>query len=644
MDFVYDYETLSNCFVGVFIDVRSDEKKVFVVHELRNDFQKFVDFLSEAIKSKTWQISFNGLNFDAQITEKILKERAILSKKSPDEIARYLYKYAQSVIDRSRNKMFQEFYESKMKIRQLDVFKLNHWDNANKFTSLKELQFATDWHNLQSMPIHHTQEVTTLDEIDTIIEYCVNDVITTKKVLYLSKPLLEVRKQVKSKYGLPCDNYSNTKLGSELLLKLYCQATGKDPYEVKQYRTNRPEIPIKDILFDYISFKTEELKQFHESLKTKIIRNTKNDFTYKKTFKNYVFHYGAGGIHQCIEPGIYRADEGYIIKDLDVASLYPSIACMNDMYPAHLGKEFFSVYKEGIVDVRLAEKRKGKDGDRAIIEGFKEAANASYGNSNSIYSWLYDPQYTMQTTINGQLLITMLVEDLIVNIPDSQLLQTNTDGATLRIPKDKEDIYYSVCKKWEEVTKLTLEFADYKEMFIWDVNNYIAVYTDPSKSPKCKGRFEWEDQEKYRYTHLHKNKSHLIIPKTIFNFLIHKTPIEDYIRNYRNIYHFCAFVKAPHGWKFKKLSTINGDYVEENIQKDVRYYVSVKGSKILKCNINDGRKIQVEAGKWMQTEFNLYKEKPWEEYDIDYKYYIEAVYNELETLIPKSNNQISLFQ
>jgi hypothetical protein len=46
----------------------------------------------------------------------------------------------------------------------------------------------------------------------------------------------------------------------------------------------------------------------------------------------------------------------------------------------------------------------------------------------------------------------------------------------------------------------------------------------------------------------------------------------------------------------------------------------------------------------MQTEFNLYKEKPWEEYDIDYKYYIEAVYNELETLIPKSNNQISLFQ
>lgn len=61
-------------------------------------------------------------------------------------------------------------------------------------------------------------------------------------------------------------------------------------------------------------------------------------------------------------------------------ALYPSIACVNKMYPAHLGEDFFKVYKNNIVDVRLAEKLKPKnERNIAIIEGFKEAANASYG-------------------------------------------------------------------------------------------------------------------------------------------------------------------------------------------------------------------------------------------------------------------------
>lgn len=76
----------------------------------------------------------------------------------------------------------------------------------------------------------------------------------------------------------------------------------------------------------------------------------------------------------------------------------------------------------------------------------------------------------MQTTINGQLLLTMLVEDILLHVPDAQLLQTNTDGATFRFKEEHLPIYDAICKKWEKVTKLTLEFADYKSMYIWDVN------------------------------------------------------------------------------------------------------------------------------------------------------------------------------
>ena len=471
-----DYETMKNLFVGCFEHYKKDEVKIFVIHELRNDFSEFASFLEQNKTNNEWHISFNGISFDSQITEYILRNKKTLMKLPVEGIIKAIYDKAQDTIRRSNNKEFSEFPEWKLSITQIDVFKINHWDNANKRTSLKWAEYSMDMENVQEMPIHHNTLVHTQEEIDMITEYCLNDVKATKKILHLSKPLIDVRTRIKNKYGIKCYNYSNTKLGSELLLKLYCDNTNKDPQVVKYCRTKRDHIKISDIIFDYIKFQSMEFQGFHEMLKSRVIVDTKKGFTYDLGWHGNVFYYGAGGIHQCIATGIYSADDDMIIKDLDVASLYPSIACMNGMYPAHLGKEFFEVYKHDIVDIRLAEKSKPKaERDMAIIEGFKEASNATYGNSNSEYSWLYDPQYAMQTTINGQLLITMLVEDLLMHIPSAQLLQTNTDGATLKFNKKYLNSYENICKEWEKITKLTLEFADYKTMYIWDVNYGVPI-------------------------------------------------------------------------------------------------------------------------------------------------------------------------
>lgn len=642
-DWVMDYETLINCFIAVFEDVRSEEVEVFVIHKLRNDFIRFIEFLDRNIALGETHVSFNGLAFDAQITHHILVNKEYYYTLEGDDLAFKIYELAQTAISKSNSKNRLDFYESSMSIKQLDVYKINHWDNKNKRTSLKWAEYAMDWFNVLDMPIHHTIYIETLEQIYSIIVYCKNDVKATKKILFLSKPLLEVRNSVLIKYGIKCHNYSNTKLGSELLLKLYCESTGKKTYYVRSLRTIRNGIHVKDILFSYISFRSNILQEFLDSLRTKIIWNTKNDFKYSLSFSGSIFEYGAGGIHQCIAPGAYKADDLFIIRDLDVASLYPSIACVNEMYPAHLGKEFFKVYKESIVDVRLAEKKKGKDGDRAIIEGFKEAANASYGNSNQEHSWLYDPQYTMQTTINGQLLITMLVENLVLDIPGSMLLQTNTDGATLRFPRKFLDKYNEICSTWEKLTKLTLEYVDYSAMYIADVNTYIAVYTDPNKTPKCKGRYEWEDLQNHKYTHLHKNKSFLIISKGVYNYLVRGIIPEETIKNNRNIYDYCAGVKAKGEWEFKEVKLEEGLLVEQPIQKTVRYYISKKGSKIVKTNKSDNRQIQLDS-KWYQTVFNLYEEKVWDDYNINESYYLQAIYKEIGNIVDIFQyTQISMF-
>ena len=45
-----DYETLANCFTGVFEHYNTQETEIFVVHDLQNDLPKFIDFLKLLIK------------------------------------------------------------------------------------------------------------------------------------------------------------------------------------------------------------------------------------------------------------------------------------------------------------------------------------------------------------------------------------------------------------------------------------------------------------------------------------------------------------------------------------------------------------------------------------------------------------------
>ena len=86
-----DYETLSNCFVAVFEEYKTLETKVFVVHELQNDFGKFIFFLKDNIRHKQWHISYNGLAFDAQVSHYILDNFESWSDYTPSEIANAIY-------------------------------------------------------------------------------------------------------------------------------------------------------------------------------------------------------------------------------------------------------------------------------------------------------------------------------------------------------------------------------------------------------------------------------------------------------------------------------------------------------------------------------------------------------------------------
>ncbi|HRT02969.1 MAG TPA: hypothetical protein P5513_03420 [Candidatus Diapherotrites archaeon] len=629
---IYDYETIINTFVAVFEDLHSHERHIFIISPYQNDLPLLLAFYKENIQYQDWHLGFNNLAFDSQITEFIIDNHKELSEHSNKKITKEIYNYAQDIITRSDRKEFLDYPEFKLRIPVLDVYKINHWDNQNKRSSLKWIQYSLDWENIEEMPHEHYKPIEDIETLNIVVEYCINDVRTTKQIFKLSLNAINLRIKLKAKYNINCLNYSNTKIGSELLLKLYCDKTGKDKKQLKEQKgITRHSINLEDIVFNYIEFKTEILQQLLKEIKELTIYNTKGDFKKVVKYKEYEFNLGLGGIHQCLSAGIYKSDEEYIIVDSDVASLYPSIAVVNQMYPEHLGSEFYDVYKHDIVDVRLKEKAKKDKGDKAIIEGFKESANASYGNSNQKYSWLFDSRYTMQTTVNGQLMILMLIENLTTKLSYSQVIQSNTDGITVRIKRSEYELHQQICKEWEQLTQLQLEHVNYDKMIIADVNSYFGIYEDKNKTPKCKGRFEWEDLQNHKATHLHKNKSNLIIPKAIYNYFLNDIKPEKYLEDNKNIYDYCSGVKAKGDWTFWKLSIEHDQYKEEKLNKIVRYYISNSGCKIVKRH-PDGREIQTESGKWMQTIFNKYEKKEWEDYNININYYLTKIYEEIENI------------
>jgi hypothetical protein len=659
---VHDYETLSNCFTAVFEHYKNEETKIFVIHDLRNDLIPFIDFLKQNIENKEWHISYNGLAFDAQITHYIIENYELWVYLSGCEIAAIIYKYAAKCIAQSDIKSFHDYPQWKMSIGQIDLFKMHHWDNPAKRSSLKWIQYSMDWENLLDMPIHHEKKITTLEEIDTILGYNINDVKSTKEIFKKSHEQIRLRKELTNTYSINLYSASEPRISKELFAYYMSEKLNIDKRELKNLRTHRNIIRFKDIILPYIKFKSPEFQQLHEKFKSVELNpdNLKGAFKYSITYKDVKTDFGVGGVHGARKAGVYKSDEEYVIMSSDVTSFYPNLVIRNKWAPGHFPADEFCDQYEWFF-----EERKKIPKSNPMNYVYKIILNSTFGLSNDKNSFFYDPELTMRITINGQLSLVMLYEMIMERIPGAKALMQNTDGIETIIPRQYIDQYMEICKEWEDMTNLQLEHDEYQKLILADVNNYIGLNNFKQvdittwreikqKNPhykfkvegdkfyfapaKIKGRFDFFDLQ------LHKNKSKLIIPKAIYNYFIHDIMPHDYLDENRNILDYCIGGKSKGDWKQIARYIKNGVYNEEYLQKINRYYISKSGVKIIKVNKNDNREIQLESGRWLQTVFNKFKiETKWENYDINKGYYLEAIEKEINNIINVASNQLTLF-
>ena len=528
-DFAYDKESYPNVFSAVFIHARSGTKWVFEVSDRKNQSRQYLAFLRAM--SAGWlnrQIGFNNIGYDYPLQHYLMRFESFTAADA--------YEKSKSIIDtpwndRNRNVI----WESDRKIPQIDLYKIHHFDNANKQTSLKQIEIAMRMDCVADLPYPHGTFLTP-EQIPALLGYNMHDVEATLGFYERSLSALEFRAEMSAYLGEDVTNQSDTNIGSKLFIsEMEATTPGICGRPGRWRQTPRNYIALSECIFPYVRFEHPEFNRVLEFLRTKTIKETKGVFDdLIATCYGMTFAFGTGGIHGAVDNQTWRATPGRVIQGRDVKSYYPNLAIKNRVFPEHLSGVFCDVYD------RLYQRRAATSKKDPRNGALKLALNGTYGNSNSKFSPFYDPKYTMTITINGQLLLCMLAEAL-AKIPTLELIQVNTDGVEYAVDVEYLQECDRVSAEWEALTALELEVEEYSLFAQRDVNNYLCIQTDGTV--KCKGAFEWQHGTDSG-GNWHKNQSCKIIAIAAEAALVHGTPVADTVNACDDPFRFMHTLKV----------------------------------------------------------------------------------------------------
>lgn len=575
--YVYDLETYPNFFLFSFLDIQTGKVIHFEISDRKSNFNTLKQFLTDGhIK---YLVGFNNLFFDYPVIHKcILTQTRALS-------CRDMYWIVQ-------NEIISQKYSSikpwEVKIPQIDLFKIWHYDNKNKSTSLKWLEFALRMHNIEDLPYPVGSMLNDYQK-DKTISYCENDLDATHKFLNKSIKHIALRKAYSKLEDLNLMNSSEIHMTKQIMLKHLSAASGIPKWDLSKMRSIRREVDISEIIFPYIKFNDPENQKVLDEFKSRTWRydtdteKALNSIAFTTKYKNVTREYAEGGLHSFGEAGIYESNDEYVLVDVDFASYYPHLTFKNGLHPEHIDQEVFNQTYEGFYTER--KKYPKKDPRNYVL---KIVLNGTYGLSKDKYSFLYDPKWQLAVTVNGQLLLTLLTEKVFENCRYTpQIIFENTDGAMYRIHKNDIVGLEIACKTVENICKIPLETQVCQKIIARDVNNYINIIDD--ENIKFKGAFEIDRD-------FHKNHSKRVVPLALANYYVHSVPVSDTIKTHLSgreysfadnygIFDFCLGGKMKGG---NKLYAVTHDVhaengkIEDALSKVTRYYVSNEGVELIK--------------------------------------------------------------
>ena len=644
--YVYDIEVFQNIFHCSVKNTETNDIYKFEISERKNQLRELVKFFKQVDKYITWGdyyttninipanvifCGYNNLHYDNPIINYIIEYEDKLMQYNIPTICSSIFNLSKTITTSSEDNI-DAWKHWKYQI-WFDTFDILTMLYSNKLrVGLKEIQVTMQYPNVQEFVCDWTKPLP-LEEFDSMIDYNINDIESTSELLNRCKKDVDLRIAIEDEYGVRVLSKDGVNIGMKILTQKYLEKTGLTWWDIKDLRSPMSVIPLKDVILPFIKYDSPILQRVLEDMKNQIVSPGRKGYENKFVFNNLRYSVGVGGIHSVNSPEIIIPRDDEMLIDIDVASLYPSMLIEYEFYPKHLGKEFLEVYKQ-IKDERIEAKH---NGDKVKNETLKLALNGLSGNLQNEHNFCYSPFAVMQIRINGQLLLLMLAEKL--TQIGCRIVQANTDGLFVLLKKDAYSKVNSICREWEQLTKLTLEEDRFKAMYQYAINDYFAITED--NKVKEKGMF-------ITAVKLGKGLTPKIIPKAVISFFKDGIPVEDTIKNCTDIRDFLMSEKTGKQWHV--------EYMNEEQQRTNRFYASTNGGYLWKwkdTGHKEGeiitytepyvgeRKYKASARQYQNmltasgvTLLNKFDNKPIEERKINYRYYIMEAYKIIRDLKP----------
>lgn len=644
--YVYDIEVFQNIFHCSVKNTETNNIYKFEISERKNQLRELVKFFKQVDKYITWGdyyttniniptniifCGYNNLHYDNPIINYIIEYEDKLMQYNIPTICSSIFNLSKTITTSSEDNI-DEWKHWKYQI-WFDTFDILTMLYSNKLrVGLKEIQVTMQYPNVQEFVCDWTKPLP-LEDFDSMIDYNINDIESTSELLNRCKKDVDLRIAIEDEYGVRVLSKDGVNIGMKILTQKYLEKTGLTWWDIKDLRSPMSVIPLKDVILPFIKYDSPILQRVLDDMKNQIVSPGRKGYENKFVFNNLRYSVGVGGIHSVNSPEIIIPRDDEMLIDIDVASLYPSMLIEYEFYPRHLGKEFLEVYKQ-IKDERIEAKH---NGDKVKNETLKLALNGLSGNLQNEHNFCYSPFAVMQIRINGQLLLLMLAEKL--TQIGCRIVQANTDGLFVLLKKDAYSKVNSICREWEQLTKLTLEEDRFKAMYQYAINDYFAITED--NKVKEKGMF-------ITAVKLGKGLTPKIIPKAVISFFKDGIPVEDTIKNCTDIRDFLMSEKTGKQWHV--------EYMNEEQQRTNRFYASTNGGYLWKwkdTGHKEGeiitytepyvgeRKYKASARQYQNmltasgvTLLNKFDNKPIEERKINYRYYIMEAYKIIRDLKP----------
>nr|UVM97992.1 MAG: DNA polymerase family B [Bacteriophage sp.] len=681
--FVFDIEVFQNIFHCSVKDTETNTIYKFEISERKNQLRELVKFFKQVNKYITWgeyytttrQIEsniifcgYNNLHYDNPIINYIIEYEDTLMNHNVFTICSSIFNLSKTITT-SKEDNIDTWKHWKYQI-WFDTFDILTMLYSNKLrVGLKEIQVTMQYPNVQEFVCDWTKPLP-LEDFDSMIDYNINDIESTSELLNRCKDAVDLRIAIEDEYGVRVLSKDGVNIGMKILTQKYLEKTGLTWWDIEGLRSPMDYIPLKDIILPFIKYDSPILNRVLEDMKSQVVSPGRKGYENNFVFAGLRYTVGVGGIHSKNDPEIIIPKEDEMLIDIDVASLYPSMLIEYGFYPKHLGPEFLEVYSQ-IKNERIEAKH---NGDKVKNETLKLALNGLSGNLQNEHNFCYSPEAVMKIRINGQLLLLMLAEKL--TQVGCRIIQANTDGLFVLLKKDNYQQINTICRNWEQLTKLTLEEERFEAMYQYAINDYIAVttlYPDMKKrflsgetiirkSTKKPYTCIEEIQEDFIKTKgmfitkvlLGKGLSAKIIPEAIIKYFVDGIPVEQTIKECKDIKKFLMSEKTGKQWHV--------EYMNKEQQRTNRFYASTNGGYLWKWKDTGHKegeiityiepyvgehKYKASARQYQNmltasgvTLLNKFDDKPIEERKINYRYYLREALKIIEELQPR---QLELF-